>query len=86
MKHFSFNSVQRHISPTEDITEAVSIRNGKGRKTVRVRKNSNVATKEIKLKKAEIKNIMNRKFMPNLFSANHKALRTTRKLARSFTH
>ena len=83
MKHFSFNSVQSHIDNRPghrtEITEAVSIRNGKGKKTVRVRKNNKVSEKAIKLKKGEIKNIMGKKFMPNLFKANHSALRETRR-------
>ena len=83
MKHFSFNSVQSHIDNRPghrtEITEAVSIKNGKGKKTVRVRKNNKVAEKAIQLKKSEIKNIMNKKFIPNLFTPNHKAMRQTRR-------
>jgi hypothetical protein len=83
MKHFSFNSVQSHINNRPghrtEVTEAVSIRNGKGKKTIRVRKNNKVTEKAIKLKQGEIKNIMGKKFMPRLFEENHKALRLTRR-------
>lgn len=64
------NSVQSHINNRPghrtEVTEAVSIRNGKGKKTIRVRKNNKVTEKAIKLKQGEIKNIMGKKFMPSL--------------------
>lgn len=72
---FAFNSVQTHIKATpdgqEEVTEAVSIRNGKGTKTVRTRKNSTVKVSKKKLSAKEIKNIKARKFMPKLFVPCH---------------
>ena len=73
--HYSFNSTQSHFSmingKRQMTTEAVSIRNGKGMKTVVKR----VGNKQTRSKKAlsgdEIKNIMDRKFMPDLFVPCH---------------
>ncbi len=77
MNHFSYNSSQTHFTTVngvrKQVTEEVSIRNGKGMKRVMTRTNgaSNAATK--KLSKKEVKNILNRKFMPSLFAPCHAA-------------
>jgi hypothetical protein len=80
--NFAFNSVQTHIrmSPSgkEEVTEAVSIRNGKGTKTVSTRKNKQLKVSKKKLSAKEIKNIKNRKFMPTLFKECHTDCNKTR--------
>lgn len=73
--HYSFNSVQTHTSvingKNKTTTEAVSIRNGKGMKTVIKRVGGKTKKSKKALDTQEIKNIMNRKFMPNLFVPCH---------------
>lgn len=73
--HYSFNSTQSHMSVINGkrrmTTEAVSIRNGKGMKTV-VKRVGNKKTKSNKqLSSDEIQNIMDRKFMPEFFVGCH---------------
>ena len=66
-----------------ETTEAVSIKNGKGTKTVTKRHNGKTSSKTMKLKPKEIKNIQEKKFMPKLFvpCMNHcnKTLRLKKK-------
>jgi len=72
---YSFNSVQTHFNQrnghVEEVTEAVSVRNGKGTKSVRIRTNNKVKTAKRKLNAEELKNIKSKTFMPNLFQACH---------------
>lgn len=83
---FTFNSVQTHIralpNGREEVTEAVSIRNGKGTKTVRTRKNKQLKVSKKKLSPKEIKNIKNRKFMPALFEECHNDCKLSRSTRR----
>lgn len=70
--HYSFNSVSTHASmingKRQTTTEAVSVRNGKGMKTVVKRQGNKTSKSKKALSTEEIKNIMNRKFMPTLFT------------------
>ena len=72
---YSFNSVQTHLNVSnghlEEVTESVSVRNGKGTKSVRIRRNNKVKTAKHKLSPAELKNIKTKNFMPNLFVPCH---------------
>lgn len=74
---YSFNSVQTHLNVNpkgghvEEVTESVSVRNGKGTKSVRIRRNNQVKTAKHKLSPTELKNIQNKTFMPNLFQSCH---------------
>jgi hypothetical protein len=73
--HYSYNSVQTHTSvirgKRSETTEAVSVRNGKGSKTVKKRVGKKVFKKQIPLTRSEIMNIKNRKFMPEFFHECH---------------
>ena len=75
--HFSYNSVQTHVKMVEgkrmETTEATSIRNGKGFKTVKKRIGSRTRTARKRLSPSEIRNIRNKKFMPRLFQDCHGA-------------
>lgn len=55
--------------------QLVNVKNGQGTKTVRITDNLGTRSKTLKLSPEEIKNVANRKFMPNLFSRNYKLLR-----------
>ena len=72
---FSSNFVQTytvdHDGHFREVTEAISIRNGEGHKTVRYRNNGKVKETVHKLSRDEIHNIMNKKFMPDLFKPCH---------------
>jgi hypothetical protein len=72
---YSFNSVQTHLNVqgghVEEVTEAVSVRNGKGTKSVRIRRNNKVKTAKHKLSPLELKNIQSKTFMPKLFEPCH---------------
>jgi hypothetical protein len=72
---YSFNSVQTHLNVRdghmEEVTESVSVRNGKGTKSVRIRRNNQVKTAKHKLSPVELKNIQKKTFMPNLFKPCH---------------
>ena len=72
---YSFNSVQTHLNVhdghMEEVTESVSVRNGKGTKSVRIRRNNQVKTAKHKLSPVELKNIQSKTFMPNLFQSCH---------------
>lgn len=72
---YSFNSVQTHLNVNnghlEEVTESVSVRNGKGTKSVRIRRNNQVKTAKHKLSPMELKNIQKKTFMPNLFQSCH---------------
>lgn len=76
-EQYSFNSVQTHLNVdpkgghVEEVTESVSVRNGKGTKSVRIRRNNQVKTAKHKLSPTELKNIQNKTFMPNLFQSCH---------------
>lgn len=74
-EHFSSNFVQTysvlHDGQHREVTEAISIRNGEGHKTVRYRNNGKVKETVHKLSHDEITNIMNKKFMPDLFKPCH---------------
>lgn len=73
--HYAFNSVQTHIAVIDgkrsETTEAVSVRNGKGQKTVKKRVNGKLHSKTLPLTSSEIQNIQNRKFMPEFFHECH---------------
>lgn len=73
--HFSYNSVQTHSEYVDgkrtEVTEAIQIRNGKGKKTVKKHKGNKMSKKTITLTNTEIKNIQTRKFMPSLFDECH---------------
>ena len=73
---YTFNSVQTHLNVRdghlEEVTESVSVRNGKGTKSVRIRQNNKVKTAKHTLSPTELKNIRNKTFMPNLFQPCHK--------------
>jgi hypothetical protein len=73
--HYAFNSVQTHIAVIDgkksETTEAVSVRNGKGQKTVKKRVNGKLHSKTIPLTPTEIHNIQYRKFMPEFFHECH---------------
>lgn len=83
---YTFNSVQTHLNVRdghlEEVTESVSVRNGKGTKSVRIRRNNKVKTAKHKLSSKELKNIKGKNFMPNLFTPCHtdcnKPLRNTK--------
>lgn len=74
--HYSFQSSQTHIAvvngKTTETTEAVHIQNGKGEKEVVKRINGKKTRSTKQLSSEEIKNIMDRKFMPALFVPCHK--------------
>jgi hypothetical protein len=73
--HYSFNSVSTHTSmingKRQSTTEAVSVRNGKGMKTVVKRVGAKKTRSKKSLSTSEVKNIMDRKFMPDLFTPCH---------------
>jgi hypothetical protein len=73
--HYSFNSVSTHASmingKKQHTTEAVSVRNGKGMKTVVKRVGNKTSKSKKELSGEEIRNIMDRKFMPTLFTPCH---------------
>ena len=73
--HYAFNSVSTHISvingKRQQTTEAVSVRNGKGMKSVVKRVGAKKTRSKKQLSQTEIKNIMGRKFMPTLFTPCH---------------
>ena len=81
---FNYSSVTSHgilTAQGEKTKEThVNIRNGKGEKTVIIKENNEIHTDTLPLKKSEIKNIQEHKFMPNLF---HKSLKNLRKSKRS---
>jgi hypothetical protein len=54
-----------------EVTEAITIRNGKGTKTVKKRKGTNISKKSIPLTSSEIEKIRTRKFLPSLFDKCH---------------
>lgn len=71
MSHFYYSSSQTHSviengHPTS-LTESTEIKNGKGYKMVIKQVGKKKTFKKIKLDTNEIKNIKNRKFMPDLF-------------------
>ena len=72
---YSFTRVQTHLNVknghVEEVTESVSVRNGKGTKSVRIRRNNQVKTAKHKLSPVELKNIQSKNFMPNLFKPCH---------------
>ncbi len=74
-KSYTFNSVQTHLNMkdghVEEVTEAVSVRNGKGTKSVRIRRNNTVKVAKHPLTPTELKNIQTKTFMPNLFQPCH---------------
>jgi hypothetical protein len=79
---YTFNSVQTHLNVRdghlEEVTESVSVRNGKGTKSVRIRRNNTVKTAKHKLSSKELKNIQGKNFMPNLFTPCHTDCRKVR--------
>lgn len=91
--HYSFNSVSTHTSvingKRQSTTEAVSVRNGNGMKTVVKRRGTKTSKSKRRLTPEELQNIMDRKFMPSLFTPCHedcerilnspKKMRSTRK-------
>lgn len=95
MEHFFFTSTQTHNQlingKRKTSTEAVSIKNGKGMKSVVKSVNGKITRAKRKLTRNEVKNIMNKKFMPNLFTPCHKDctkklnLRSTRKAAKKLS-
>ena len=90
-EHYTFHSVQTHYKQVnghmEEVTEAVSVKNGKGTKSVRRRVNNTVRVAKRPLSKQELTNIKNRKFMPNLFTPCHgDCLRKTKKIVKKSKH
>ena len=71
MSQFNYLSVQSHTVKTpekeEEHLKEVRVENGKGTKTLVVKKNGKTRKTTEKLSKAEIKNIKAHKFMPHLF-------------------
>ena len=82
---FTYASVQKHVVMTpegkETKTTKVRVNNGKGTKSVILRKNGTVKAKHHPLTKREITNIRNHKFMPNLFRPLTRTLRTAERSA-----
>jgi hypothetical protein len=92
-EHYTFHSVQTHYKQVnghmEEVTEAVSVKNGKGTKSVRRRVNNTVRVAKRPLSKQELTNIKNRKFMPNLFTPCHgdcQKPRKTKKIVKKSKH
>ena len=77
---FTYASVQKHVVMTpegkEVKTTKVNVNNGRGTKSVILKKNGTVKAKHHPLNKKEIMNIRNHKFMPNLFTPLTKTLRS----------
>jgi hypothetical protein len=75
MNRFAYNSIQTHSEYVDgkktEVTEAITIRNGKGTKTVKKCKGNKVSKKTIPLTNNEIKNVQTRKFIPSLFDKCH---------------
>ena len=73
--HYSFNSVSTHTSvingKRQSTTEAVSVRNGNGMKTVVKRRGNKSSKSKHRLTQTEVQNVMDRKFMPTLFTPCH---------------
>ena len=73
--HYSFNSVSTHTSvingKRQSTTEAVSVRNGNGMKTVVKRRGNKSSKSKYRLTQTEVQNVMGRKFMPTLFTPCH---------------
>ena len=86
---FKYASVQKHVTMTPEGKEVkmtkVNVNNGRGTKSVILKKNGTVKAKHQPLNKREITNIRNHKFMPNLFRPLTRTLRTAeRSTARPF--
>jgi hypothetical protein len=87
--HYAFNSVQTHMSvingKKSETTEAVSVRNGRGSKTVSRRVNGKAMKKTIPLTHKEVQNIKDRKFMPEFFIPCYDCInnKETRKIKKS---
>ena len=79
--HFQSSEVHTTMVNGQQQTKRqnVNVTNGKGTKTLVVSDNSGTKKSTKKLSKKEIKNIQNRKFMPNLFSDCKKCLRPMNK-------
>jgi hypothetical protein len=77
---FTYSSVTSHgvvTSDGEKVKEThINISNGKGTKTLILKKNNLIHSDTLPLKKSEIKNIQKHRFMPNLF---HKLSKKVRK-------
>ena len=77
---FTYASVQKHVVMTpegkEVKTTKVNVNNGRGTKSVILKKNGTMKAKHHPLSKREITNIRNHKFMPNLFTPLTKTLRS----------
>jgi hypothetical protein len=78
MNAYSFNSVVSHIEVrngvAHEVTEAVSVKNGEGTKTVITREGGRPKKSEHRLTAKEIRNIKGRKFMPALFDVCYTGL------------
>ncbi len=73
--HYSFHSSQTHLSVINgtktETTESVHIQNGRGTKVVEKTVNGRPTRSKKALSSKEVKNIMDRKFMPKLFVPCH---------------
>ena len=80
---FHFKSSETHTTivngQQQTKSQNVNVTNGKGTKTLVVSDNSGTRKSTKKLSKQELKNIKNRKFMPNLFSDCKECLRPIKK-------
>jgi hypothetical protein len=87
--HYSFNSVQSHMSVingrSTETTEAVSVRNGKGFKTVSRRVNGRMMKKAFPLTQKEVQNIKDRKFMPEFFEPCYNCIDKSRPAKKHMT-
>jgi hypothetical protein len=94
MQHYTFHSVQTHYKQVnghmEEVTEAVSVKNGKGTKSVRRRVNNTVRVAKRPLSMEELTNIQSRTFMPKLFTDCHGDCkikpRKTKKIGKKSNH
>ena len=78
MFHYNSTTVHGILTPDgEKIKETnISVKNGKGQKSVLVKDNNKVYSHTQSLKKSEIKNIEKHIFMPKLFSKSLKHIKT----------
>ena len=76
---FTYASVQKHVVMTpegrETKTTSVNVNNGRGVKSVVLKKNGTMKAKHQRLTNREITNIRNHRFMPNLFRPLTRSLR-----------
>ncbi len=75
MNQFAFQSSQTHFTfvngVRKQVTEQVKVKNGKGVKEVFIVENGELKKASHPLTPAEVKNIQNKQFMPDLFVPCH---------------